>query len=194
MKWLRLLAVLSVLSGAAWLFRTSILNECFDLLVSAESPSKADMAVVLAGDGSGNRLLRAAQMDKDGFVPAVLVSGPDGIYNTPECDLAIPFAVSHGYPESYFRHLHGSYLNTADEAVAVIAELRKMHATKVLVVTSGHHSRRASRYYRHIPGIEAHMIASPDRYADRDIWWRSREGRKTIFMEWSKTIATWLGL
>ena len=194
MKWIRSLAVLCLLAIALWLFRESILNECFDLLVSSEPPTKADIAVVLGGDGGGLRILTAAQLERDGYVPAVLVSGTDDFYNTPECELAIPFAVARGYPESYFRHLHGHYTNTADEAVAIIAELRNANVKRILVVTSAYHTRRASRYFTHIPGIEGHMIASKDRYANHGDWWKNREGRKTVFMEWSKTVATWFGI
>ena len=193
-KWIRLLALAGVLAFAVWLLREPFLNEAFDLLVSAEAPAKADMAVVLGGDGNGNRILTAAQLARDGFVPAVLVSGPTGNYGVAECDLAIPFAAARGYPESSFRHLHGPYTSTAEEAVAVIGELRKQNAKSVLVVTNGYHTRRAGKYYKHIPGIEARMIAAPDRYANHGTWWRTREGRKTIFMEWSKTIATALGM
>ena len=62
-------------------------------LVQAVPPQKADAALVLAGDGWGNRILTAAQLARDGFFPKVLVSGPDGAYGNNECDLAIPFAV-----------------------------------------------------------------------------------------------------
>ena len=41
---------------------------------------------------------------------------------------------------------------------------------------------------------EAHMIAAEDRYANHGTWWKDREGRKTIAMEWAKTVATWLGI
>ncbi|HEY3741366.1 MAG TPA: YdcF family protein, partial [Bryobacteraceae bacterium] len=149
---------------------------------------------VLGGDGYGLRILKAGQLERDGYVPAVLVSGPTMNYEVPECELAIPFAVRNGYPESYFRHIHGTYMNTADEADAIIAELRKENVKSILVVTSGYHTRRASKYYKHIPGIEARMIASPDRYANHGTWWRSREGKKTVLLEWSKTIATWFGI
>ena len=53
---------------------------------------------------AGRRLLRAiawcapAELVKQGYVPKVLVSGPDMLYGFYECDLAIPFAVKRGYP------------------------------------------------------------------------------------------------
>ena len=194
MKWIRSLAVLSVLALCVWLFREPLLNAAFDALVSAGPPSKADIAVVFAGDERGNRILTAAQLVRDGYVPTVLVSGPSGFYGNYECELAIPFAVNRGFPESYFRHFHGDYTNTADEAVAVIAQLRRENVKKVLVVTSGYHTRRTFRYFAHVDGIEAHMVAAPDTYANHGTWWRHREGRKTIFLEWAKTIATSLGI
>ena len=194
MKWIRSLAVLSALALGVWFFREPLLNGIFDSLVVAEAPTKADIAVVFAGDSNGKRLLTAAQLVRDGYVPAVLVSGPGGSYDKFECDLAIPFGVAHGYPETYFRHFHGDFLNTADESRAIIAELRKQNVKRVLVVTSGFHSRRTSRYFAHLDGIEAHMIAAPDRFANHGTWWKHREGRKIIFMEWSKTIATWFGI
>ena len=194
MKWLRSLALLSALALSAWLFREQLLNATFDFLVVSEPPVKADLAVVFAGDSQGNRILTAAQLERDGYVPAILVSGPNGSYDNHECDLAIPFSVKRGYPENYFRHFHGEYTNTADEATAIIAELSKENIKKVLIVTSAYHPRRTFSYFKNLNGIEAHMIAAPDRYANHGTWWLHREGRKTIFFEWSKTIATWLGV
>ena len=193
MKWIRSLAIIGALALIAFVFREPLMHKTFDLLVSAEKPSKADIAIVLAGGGDGLRILTAGQLVRDGVVPVALISGPDGMYEAPECDLAIPFAVKHGYPESYFRHFPGHFMNTKEEADDIIAQLRKENIKRILVVTSGYHTRRSSKYYTHIPGIEGHMVQAPDRYAERDTWWRNREGRKTVFMEWSKTFATAFG-
>src|SRR5436190_5405364 len=94
--WLGLL----LLAGSAFIalvFHAQILGALGNYLVQAGPPQKADAALVLAGDGWGLRILTAAQLVRDGFVPKVLVSGPDGAYGNNECDLAIPFAVKHGY-------------------------------------------------------------------------------------------------
>jgi len=193
-KWIRSLAVIGVLALiAGWLFRDPLLSKSFDLLVSAEQPAKADLAIVLGGGGDGYRILTAAQLVRDGYVPAALISGPDGNYETTECDLAIPFAVKRGYPESYFKRFPGHFMNTKEEADDIIVELRKQNIKSILVVTSGYHTRRSAKYYKHIPGIDARMIQAPDKYAERNTWWRNREGRKTIFFEWSKTVATAFG-
>jgi hypothetical protein len=37
-------------------------------------------------------------------------------------------------------------------------------------------------------------VAAPGEYFHPDSWWRNREGQKTVFFEWSKTVATALGI
>ena len=49
-------------------------------LIHDDGPAKADIAVVLAGDWYGNRIVKAGELVRDGYVPAVLVSGPAGVY------------------------------------------------------------------------------------------------------------------
>ena len=80
-----------------------------------------------------------------GYVSKVLVSGPSGIYGYHECDLAIPFAVKAGYPESYFLHFENDALSTKEEAHDRDPRLRQLGAHKVLLVTSDYHTRRAGK-------------------------------------------------
>jgi uncharacterized SAM-binding protein YcdF (DUF218 family) len=164
-------------------------------LVQAQPPTKADIAVVLSGDGRGNRILKAAELVKQGYVPRALISGPDGAYGLSECDLAIPFAVKAGYPESYFQHFENTARFTELEAEQVVAELRRQGAHSVLVVTSDYHTRRSGRMYRNAaPEMEFTVIAAPDANFTADAWWRNREGRKTALYEWMKTVASWFGI
>jgi uncharacterized SAM-binding protein YcdF (DUF218 family) len=164
-------------------------------LVHAQPPTKADIAVVLSGDGRGNRILKAAELVKQGYVPRALISGPDGAYGLSECDLAIPFAVKAGYPESYFQHFENTARSTELEAEQVVAELRRQGAHSVLVVTSDYHTRRSGRMYRNAaPEMEFTVIAAPDGNFTVDAWWRNREGRKTTLYEWMKTVASWFGI
>src|SRR6202021_3515415 len=88
------------------------------LLVRDEGPARADIAVVLAGDYYGHRVVRAGELVKQGYVPSVLVSGPNMLYGFYECDLAIPFAVKRGYPESWFIRAPNEGRTTRAEAIA----------------------------------------------------------------------------
>ena len=164
-------------------------------LVHADTPSHADFIVVLAGDLYGNRILRGAELVKQGYASKVLVSGPAGIYGLHECDLAIQFVVSHGYPASWFIPVPHSSHSTEEEGRAIFPVLQELQAHTVLVVTSDYHTRRAFRtLHRQWPGIDIHMIAAGDEFFSPDGWWHNREGRKTFLLEWSKTFATALGM
>jgi uncharacterized SAM-binding protein YcdF (DUF218 family) len=164
-------------------------------LVRAEPPVHADMIVVLGGDFSGNRILTAGDLVRRGFASKALICGTSGEYGLYESDLAIPFAVRHGYPASYFIPLPNQSRSTRDEAVDVLTALNKLHAHRIDIVTSDYHTRRAGNIYRaQAPGLEIHMVAAPDLYFTPDGWWQNREGRKTFLLEWTKTVANWFGI
>jgi uncharacterized SAM-binding protein YcdF (DUF218 family) len=165
-------------------------------LVDAGPPARADMAVVLAGDHYGRRILKAAELVKQGFAPQALVSGPENCcYGVYESELAIAFAVRHGYPQQYFISVPNPGLSTREEATFMIAELRKHNAHRIDVVTSDYHTRRAGRIYRSLaPDLEIHMVAAPDQYFAPERWWKTREGEKTFVQEWAKTVTSWFGI
>ncbi len=164
-------------------------------LVTAEQPVKADVAVVLAGDSYGHRILKGAELVDKGYAPVALVSGPYGIYGLHECDLAIRFAVSKGYREELFVPVPHRALSTREEADALAKELRRRGVRRYLLVTSNYHTARAGRIFRRsIPEIEAHVIPARDEWFDPDRWWKHREGWKRFALEWEKTVAGWLGM
>ena len=183
------LILLGVLTASVWL---ALLGS---FLVKADGPAPADMIVVLAGDPSGNRVLTAADLVRQGVAHQVLVSGPSDIYGYHESDLAIPFATKRGYPESYFIALPNDTRSTVSEADIVIAELRRRNAHRVDIVTSNYHTRRAGSIYRSkAKDMEIHMVSAPDKFFEPGNWWKNRDARKTFAMEWLKTVATWLGM
>jgi uncharacterized SAM-binding protein YcdF (DUF218 family) len=167
-------------------------------LVHDESPGKADIAVVLAGDAYGRRILKGGELVRAGYVPAVLVSGPRTAYGQHESDLAIPFVVRQGFPAEWFIAFPNSSLSTRDEAAAVLGELRRRNVKSFLLVTSDYHTARARRLYLTVEhasggGPQFRTVAATDEYFHANSWWRSREGQKIAFFEWSKTFATALG-
>ena len=191
LRWLLLVAVLilAIVTHAYWL------SALGGYLIHGDAPAPADLVVVLAGDYFGGRILAGADLVRRGFAPKALVSGPGDVYGQYESDLAIAFAVRHGYPESYFVPFPNDSRSTAAEADAVIGELRKLHARRIDIVTSNFHTRRAGNIYRARAGdLEFHLVAVPDPYFSADGWWKNREGRKTFLVEWEKTVATWLGM
>ena len=164
-------------------------------LVKNEQPFRADLVVVLAGDAYGHRILKAAELVKQGYAPQVLVSGAPGFYDLHESDLAIPFAVRRGYPQEWFIPLPHQAHSTEEEARVVLAELRRRNAHRVLLVTSDYHSRRAAHLFRaHSEGLDIRMVTAPDDYFSAYGWWHTREGRKTFLLEWTKTLTGMVGM
>ena len=195
---LKALVALLVLCAAAYLARDWWLPAFGYALVHDDGPGKADIAVVLGGDYWGHRVERAGDLVRQGYVPAVLVSGPPGFYGMNEADAAIQFAASKGYPREWFIPLRHEALSTQTEAQAILDELRRRNVHSFLLVTSDFHTARARRIYRAAErargGPEFRTVAAPDQYFRADSWWRTREGRKTVLIEWMKTIATAIGL
>lgn len=163
-------------------------------LVKAGPPHQADIAVVLAGDENGDRILKGAELVRAGFVPKVLVSGPK-LYNRYECDLAIEFAVKHGYPESMFIRNPNVTRSTRSEAATLVPEMRRMGVRSFILVTSDYHTRRAGRLFHAAAAeLDMYVVAAPDTDFTLNQWWKSREGKKTVVLEWSKTVAALFGM
>jgi uncharacterized SAM-binding protein YcdF (DUF218 family) len=107
--------------------------------------------------------------------------------------MAIEFAVGHGYPPSLFLETRWKAGSTLEEASNMVALLRARGVRKVLIVTSAWHTARAGRIYRRLaPDLEIHLVGVNDLAWDHGNWWRSREGKKEFFLEFSKTIADYL--
>lgn len=185
------LLVLAGLTHKLWLHAVG------HVLVRNEAPAKSEIAVVLAGDDTGHRIGKAAELVKAGYAPAVLVSGPS-YFDIHECDVAIEFAVRKGYPAGWFVPLPNETHSTREEAVTVLQELSRRGVHHFLLVTSNYHTARAARIYQAAivsagGGFDFRVVASPDPYFDENNWWHDRQGLKTVFFEWSKTVATALG-
>ena len=196
---LKLLAACLILAAAIILGRSLWLPWPGYALVHDDGPAQADIAVVLAGDYSGNRIGKAAELVREGYVPAALISGAPGFYGLHESEYAIAYAIRKGFPAQWFIALPHTALSTRDEASFVLAELRRRNVRSFLLVTSNFHTARARRTFLAVwramgGGPEMRTVAVPDPYFHPDSWWRNREEQKTAFFEWFKTIANALGI
>jgi len=192
-----LLTFLTLLALATALFatRNRWLPAMGAALVSAETPQKAEIIVVLGGDLRGARILAASRLIHEGWASQALVSGSGYIYGYHESDLEVDYAVRHGESPDEFVRFPFPANSTREEAHAVVAELRRRHVHKYLVVTSNYHTRRAGRIFRDEgPDLEPHVISSGDANFPVDAWWHYRESRKTLFDEYLKTVANAVGL
>ncbi len=195
----RVLLAIVFLALVAFFSRSLWLPSFGYALVRNDGPAKADMIVMLSGDYYGRRILKAAELVRQGYAPAVLVSGSPGFFDLHECDLSIPYAVRHGYPSEWFIPFPNEGLSTKEEAAYILPELRRRKVRSCLIVTSDFHTARAARVYRAAEraaggGPSIRFVAAPDEYFRPGAWWKTRESQKVVFFEWCKTFAYAVGL
>jgi uncharacterized SAM-binding protein YcdF (DUF218 family) len=178
----------------AYLTRNTWLRAMGDMLVRHDEPFQADAISVLGGDWFGDRVLKAGELIRGGYAPVALVSGNGYLYGKFESELAIQFAVAHGYDAKYFREVKYPCNSTREEAQAVVRELRTMHVKRLLLVTSAFHTARAGRIFAaEAPEFELRVIPSQDTLLWQQ-WWTTRESRKTFLMEWTKSVTARFGI
>ena len=190
-------ALTVVIAGClAFASRNIWLKTIGEVLVRDQAPVRADAVIVLAGDFRGDRVLKACELARQGYAPVIIVSGPTSFYGVNEADLAIPFATEHGCPAEVLKAFRFMAYSTSEEARKFQYELERRGIHSVLIVTSNYHTARAGRTFERQFGnrIGVRTIAAPDKFFSADNWWRSREGQKTAFFEYSKTIASMIGL
>jgi uncharacterized SAM-binding protein YcdF (DUF218 family) len=196
---LKFALVLLLLVAVLFLARDLWLGALGEALVHDDGAGKAEIAVVLAGDYAGQRLIKGAELVRQGYVPRVLVSGPPGFYGVNEADAAIQFAVAKGYPAEWFIPVRHSALSTREEATAVLDDLKQRNIHSFLLVTSNYHTARSRRIFlnaehRRGGGPDMRTVASGDQYFSARGWWHNREGRKTVFLEWTKILTSAFGI
>lgn len=201
----RAAAVLAVLCVLLYISAGQWLPVVGGRLIYDEGPAKADIAVVLAGDPSGGRLRFGAELARQGYVPLVIVSGPDGLYELNEADAGIQYIVQKGYPATWFLPVRHHAHSTKEEAVPIIAELQRRNIHSFILVTSNYHTRRARGVFleslknleslKRMPiGLQMRVAASPDSLFEPAVWWHNRESRKIVFMEWIKSVTSIFGI
>ena len=117
---LAVLLVCLVLIAVAGCFWEPILERAGTYLDVGQPPQKADAVLVLAGGGSGERILKAAELVRQSYAPVAFVSGPRTFYDMSECVASIPLAVRHGYPAASFRCIEHDEFSTATEAGSLV--------------------------------------------------------------------------
>jgi uncharacterized SAM-binding protein YcdF (DUF218 family) len=193
----RIFLVCAALAAILFFTRVYWLPAIAAPLVHDEGPGHADMIVVLGGDATGRRIMRAVDLIRQGYAPVALVSGTDGYYGGYESDLEIAYALKQGARPEWFIPFHCAVQSTKAEAQATVPELRRRGVKSILLVTSDYHTGRAGRVFRKAAqgaGISVRTTAAPDRFFRTSSWWRNREAEKIVLLEWCKTIASAFGV
>lgn len=159
-----------------------------------DNPQPADVIVVLAGE-TYHRPLRGLQLLDQGFARRVLIDVPAEvtIYKFSQVELAEKYV--QGLPEAPAVEVCPIVgLSTRDESHDVEKCLEHETGSRVLIVTSDFHTRRALSIFRHeIPGKSFAVAASYDDTQFGAHWWTHRQWAKTCYEEWLRMI-WWRGV
>jgi uncharacterized SAM-binding protein YcdF (DUF218 family) len=168
---------------------------------------RADVAFVLGGERV-NRWLEAGDLLREGWVPRILLSTgyrehnerallARGVAIPSEAEVARGALIQLGHPPEALEILGAFPDNTAEEGVLLRDHAQRRGWTRVIVVTSKLHSRRAGfAMEREMRGTGIRIIVRPSRYDDDNPsrWWTKRRTIRTLLSELPKLVAYVLGL
>jgi uncharacterized SAM-binding protein YcdF (DUF218 family) len=185
----RLSRLAAGLGLAAALLYFLVLPGLGHLLVESGSPGEADAAIVLStGVDYYPRLIEAAALYREGRVPRVVINGDRKTAALRELE-ARGFERAAPWDEDSRRILEllgvprervlavpaEDAYDTISEARALAPVLGERGLTRLAIVTSRFHTRRAAHVWRHRAGRSFHVVTAPARRDPFDPagWWRS---------------------
>lgn len=171
-----LLGLLLLLAVAAMVFPQPFL--CVD-----SGPVKADVIVVLGG-GSHERPGRAAEFFKEHAAPRIIISGWG------DCEINRRLLVAAGVPAKAIE-LETQSRTTRENAQFTIKMLREEKVTRVIVVTSWYHSRRALACFRHY-APELKFYSRPSYFATARADWPQNRIANRVRLEYVKLLGYWI--
>lgn len=154
-----------------------------------DAPQPSDLILVLAGE-TDHRPAHALELLHQGLGKRVLIDVPADakIYDSLQFQLA----------ENYVRNLPDSAvvrlcpitgLSTRDETLDVKRCLTPQDGTRILIVTSDFHTRRALDTFRHeLPDKTFSVAAAHDPQEFGARWWTQRQWAKTFVGEWVRVL------
>jgi uncharacterized SAM-binding protein YcdF (DUF218 family) len=154
-----------------------------------DAPHPSDVIVVLAGE-TNQRPAKALQLLHERYAPRILLDVPaaEKIYDTTLLELTRAYVAR--LPDAQkisVCPIPG--LSTREEALDVEKCLRQMPESRVLIVTSDYHTRRALSILRHtIKGRSFSVAAAPDATQFGTHWWAHRQWAKVCLDEWLRLL------
>jgi uncharacterized SAM-binding protein YcdF (DUF218 family) len=194
--------VLVLLVLAAYLLRRPALEAAARVLDVGAEPLPSDFIFLLGGD-IHSRPVKVAQLYEEGFAPRVVMARlPDSeatrIGAMPnETDATITMLTRLGVPDSAIVIIEPptGVSSTTAEAMELRQYLETNPASRLIVVTSAYHTRRARwqirRQLRDVP-VEITMVAVPDPRFDATNWWSSEAGVLAYVQEYLKFVHNWV--
>lgn len=194
-RFTRRFLVLAVVVGVLVACHRPILN-AYASLFRIDEPTRSDLIVLLLG-GPDHRPARAAELFRAGYAPKVLFcSAGDAVAEfTSETEVTSRMLAKHGVPiESQIR-LPDLVMSTRDEAAAVRRRLLERPVSRILLVTSDFHTRRARWIFRRTLAdlnVEVNVASARPPHEEGVEWYMRDESLILYFIESVKTLVYWI--
>ncbi len=137
------------------------------------NPDKADAIVVVSGGQTTSRAEKGIDLYKQGYAPKIIFSGA-ALDDGPSNAFAMrDQALASGVPASNI-YIDEKSQNTYENAVNSKAILQSLAASKIILVTSPYHQRRANQTFESVLGKDYQLLgvsAFDDRWS-KSQWWR----------------------
>ncbi len=138
-----------------------------------DNVDKADAIVVVSGGQTTSRAEKGIDLYKQGYAPKIIFSGAS-LDDGPSNAFAMrDQALASGVPASNI-YIDEKSQNTYENAVNSKAILQSIAASKIILVTSPYHQRRANQTFESVLGKDYQLIgvsAFDDRWS-KSQWWR----------------------
>lgn len=158
-------------------------------LLVVDAPQPSDVILVLAGE-TDRRPARALQLLEQGYARRVVIDVPAEarIFGSTELQLAEKYV--QGLPQAAsIRICPIEGLSTRDESHDAEKCLAGEGGSRILIVTSEFHTRRALSIFRHeVRGKSFSVAMARDDAEFGTRWWTHREWAKTCLGEWERLL------
>ena len=193
------LAVVMVLGFVVYQLRTPLLTRVGELLYHEDPLEPADAIAVLGGGGL-DRQVEAADLFAAGYAPIVLLTRtPElpvvaelqarGLDVSTELELRLEYLEALGVPREATTVLQRVVESTQAEAELIVEWAESRQIGRIIVVTAGYHTSRASLVLgRAFRGRPTEILVRPSRTSafDPATWWHARSDRRNGLAELEK--------
>lgn len=164
-----------------------------------EEPVTADYILPLAGDG--HRMIKAAELYRQGYAPAILLSNARQLPPTRQqrlhwqmgyprysreqyLSLLLPLL---GVESARLEEFGNGHISTVEEAEALRRHLNDNKVT-LLIVTSPYHARRAKMIFEDILPESTIVVTTTREGGFEKRWWAKQTSAQNIIIELAKTL------
>ena len=175
-------------------FPDRLLNEVSKFLVHSDTLEPAEAIIVLSGSATGNRIEAGVMLFQKGLGKIIIISGEKIFPGYHTHFLMKNHAIKLGVPADNIiaSRIEGE-ISTWGEGIHNLQKLKENKFKSFILVTSAFHTNRAHAVYEKLInhlGYDFKFMVYPakDNRIPINDWWKSRMGRKHIFLEYLSTL------